>query len=96
MMVITDGTVRPIVNRLADAMGVILANVDKARHGIFFTRNVVGDRMQNIYKDDEIAIDICEDWEYFEVFGLTEDEQRDIEKFYCSLVNSWKDFRKYV
>lgn len=96
MIAITDGTITPIANRLADAMGVILANVDKARHGIFFSRNVGGDSMHNIYAEDGIAIDICEDWEYFEVFGLTVDEQRDIEKFYCALVNSWKNFRKYV
>ena len=96
MMLISDGTITPIVNRLADAMGVVLAYVDKAKHGIFFSRNVVGDPMNNIYEEDGISIDICEKYEYFEVFGLTEDEQRDLEKFYCALVNSWKQFRQYA
>ena len=72
-------------------MGVILAYVDKAECGIFFSRNIAGDPMYNIYDEDGITVDICETYEYFEVFGLTENEQRDLEKFYRVLVSSTRE-----
>lgn len=43
---------------------------------IFFTRNIVGDEMRTIYHEDGILVDICEDWGYLEIFGLTEAEQQ--------------------
>ena len=42
--------------------------------GIFSTRNLVGDPTDSIYSDDELQIDICYYYEYFEVFGLSDDE----------------------
>ena len=48
--------------------------------GIFDCRNIVGDPMETIYDEMGVRIDICRDWEYFEVFGLTNKEFAEIEK----------------
>lgn len=56
--------------------------------GIFDTRNIVGDRMQCIYSEpaDGVVVDICYDYDYIEIFGLTEDEfieaKHNIEELY--------------
>ena len=44
----------------------------------FFTRNIIGDFMVNIYDEDNVQIDYCFDYEYIEVFGLTEKEQEEL------------------
>ena len=53
--------------------------------GLFNTKNVVGDRMINIYKSNDIQLDICCDYGYFEVFGLTENEFKELQIFYVNL-----------
>lgn len=57
----------------------------------FNTRNIVGDLMRNIYDCDGISVDICDDWQYLEIFGLRDEEYEslrdtlDIERIYsCS------------
>ena len=56
-----------------------------AECGIFFTRNLVEDTMTTIYEEEDISIDICYGYEYFEIFGLNEEEQQEIEEYYYSL-----------
>lgn len=41
----------------------------------FFTRNLVGDSMTEIYDYDGITVDLCCYWGYIEVFGLMEKEK---------------------
>lgn len=50
--------------------------------GLFFTRNIVGDHMDTIWSDGNVTIDICESYEYFEVFGLSEKEQCELLAWY--------------
>ena len=50
--------------------------------GIFNTRNIVGDSMEEIFNNDGLKIDICRSWKYFEVFGLSDDEFKELKKFY--------------
>ena len=38
------------------------------------------------YVDDDIKIDVCPGWSYFEVFGLTTEEFRELKNFYESLL----------
>lgn len=40
----------------------------------FNCRNVVGDFMKTLYKDDEIQIDYCPGYQYIEVFGVSDEE----------------------
>lgn len=53
----------------------------------FFSRNISGDEMRNIYSEDGIRIDYCSYWGYIEIFGLTKDEQERLEYYtnYCSM-----------
>ena len=41
---------------------------------LFNSRNLVGDYMLTIYKEEGITIDWCEDWDYIEIFGVDSDE----------------------
>lgn len=68
--------------RLERAKKVIDEYIEYARCGLFFTRNICGDRMDTVYSDKEITIDICCGYNYFEVFGLTEIEQKELQKYY--------------
>lgn len=53
--------------------------------GIFNSRNLVGDCMTTLYREDGLQIDICYGWAYFEVFGLKQDEWLALVKFYEEL-----------
>lgn len=56
--------------------------------GLYFTRNIVRDPMDTIFKEDGITVDVCNYYEYFEVFGLTDDEKDELKKFYECLQRS--------
>ena len=73
------------MTKLEKAKKIIKKNYNNATCGIFDTRNIVGDVMCNIYDDDELQIDICYGWSYFEVFGLSEEEFNKLYNFYESL-----------
>ena len=73
------------MNKLEIAKRVIKENIEDARCGIFDTRNIVGDTMETLYDSDDLTIDICYFWMYFEVFGLTKEEFMILEGYYNSL-----------
>lgn len=73
------------MSKLEKAKEVIKKYYDDATCGIFDSRNIVGDLMDNIYEDEELSIDICYGYAYFEVFGLTDEEFAELENFYESL-----------
>ena len=50
--------------------------------GLYFSRNTVGDPMCTIYEQDDIVVDACYSWDYLEIFGLTDDEQKDMVSWY--------------
>ena len=52
---------------------------------LFNSRNVVGDKMTNIYKSKNMQLDICYEYDYFEVFGLTDEEFKDLQNYYSNL-----------
>jgi hypothetical protein len=66
---------------------VIKNNIEDALYGIFDCRNIVGDPMETIYDEDGIRIDLCRNWGYFEVFGLTNEEFAEVESFYGDLIS---------
>ena len=41
---------------------------------MFDTRNFVGDQMFTIYNEDGFVVDYCYEYEYIEVFGLSDEE----------------------
>lgn len=66
---------------------VIENNIEDALCGIFDCRNVIGDPMETIYDETGVRIEICRKWEYFEVFGLTDEEFSEVESFYEDLIS---------
>ncbi len=70
-----------------------MSNLEKAKEvikeyyyyadcGIFSTRNIVGDPMETIYNDNGLTIDICYEYSYYEVFGLSDEEFKELCKYY--------------
>ena len=41
---------------------------------MFNTRNTVGDEMRTVFCKCGITVDLCDDWGYIEIFGLTDDQ----------------------
>ena len=74
-----------IITKLDKAKKVIKHYYDEARCGIFNTRNLISDPMETLYEGSDIVVDICRPYEYFEVFGLSDEEFSELEKFYNSL-----------
>lgn len=75
---------------------IIEEHLKYAEHGIYFTRNIVGDEMFEIWRNstNTVHIDICYHYGYYEVFGLTEKEKEEIEEFYYQLRNDLHNARK--
>lgn len=59
--------------------------------GIYNTRNIMGDPMTTIYEDNGLTIDICYNYSYFEVFGLSKTDFNELVKFYNTLDSEKKD-----
>lgn len=61
-------------------------NINDADCGLFFTRNWCGDEMENVYYKDGVQIDICYGNFYYEVFGLSKEDQKELKNYYNSLI----------
>ena len=70
------------MKKLDKAKEIIMKEIGNGNCGIFNTRNIVGDSMEEIFNNHGLKIDICRSWKYFEVFGLSDDEFKELEKFY--------------
>lgn len=79
------------MTKLGRAKQIIKPLYDIYDCGIYNTRNIAGDSMSTIYDEDGLLIEGCYQWSYFEVFGLTEDEFIELEKYYNSLENEKED-----
>ena len=73
------------ISRIDKVKNVIKNRYPEADCGLFFTRNWIGDPMSTIWEEDGVTIDICYSYQYFEVFGLTEEEEKELLAFYDSL-----------
>jgi len=72
-------------SKLDIAKKIIEEQYEYYRCGIFNSRNTAGDHMCTIYNENGLVIDVCDDWEYFEVFGLTQKEFNELSDFYDKL-----------
>lgn len=52
----------------------------KKRIQAFDTRNTEGDSMETIYNEDGITVDYCYYYGYIEIFGLKDEEYKELEK----------------
>lgn len=64
---------------------LIKENFKYGDSGLFDTRNIVGDSMNNLFKGEHFALDICYDYFYFEVFGLSYEEFMELAEYYDNL-----------
>ncbi len=74
------------MSNLEKAKEIVKTYYMDARWGIFNSRNIFGDETYTIYKDKGLTIDICYDYSYFEVFGLSNDEFEELAEYYNSLL----------
>lgn len=79
------------MNKLEIAKEVIKRNFEQGECGLFDSRNLIGDPMTTIYNHDGLTIDICYYYEYFEVFGLTKEEFKELCSFYEELKAARRD-----
>ena len=61
---------------------IIKQNIEDYDCGIFDTKNVAGDNMHNIFTGKYFTLDGCHYWSYYELFGTTEEEFKEIEVYY--------------
>lgn len=73
------------MNNLEKAKVLIKENYSVANCGIFDSRNLIGDVMSTIYEGEGLTIDICYDYAYFEVFGLSDADFEELKMYYYSL-----------
>lgn len=73
------------MNKLDMAKRIIRAHFDSGCCGLYDTRNIVGDSMETIYDNEGLRIELCTNWSYFEVFGLSKAEFLELKKFYESI-----------
>lgn len=72
-------------NLLETAKRIVKENYSVANCGIFDSRNLIGDVMTTIYEGDGLTIDICYNYAYFEVFGLSDADFKELVMYYDSL-----------
>lgn len=75
-------------NKLKIAKRIIKELYNLGDCGLYNSRNLVGDCMTNIYDDEELVIDICYYYSYFEVFGLSDSDFDELKQFYETLEDS--------
>lgn len=76
------------MSNLEKAKEIVKENYIYADCGIFNSRNWVGDSMTTIYEGEGLSIDICYYYSYFEIFGLSDDDFEELERYYNSLSKS--------
>lgn len=73
------------MSNLEKAKEIVKAYYRVADCGIFSSRNIFKDKMETIYTDEGLTIDICYDYSYFEIFGLNDADFKKFKKYYYSL-----------
>ena len=73
------------MNKLDIAKKIIKEHYEEADCGLYDSRNILGDPMVTIYEDNNFTIDICYHYAYFEVFGLSNKEFKELSTFYNNL-----------
>ena len=74
------------ISRIDKVKDVLRSKYSDAMCGLFFNKNWAGDHMITIWEENGVTVDICYEYAYFEVFGLTEEEENELLAFYNSLI----------
>ena len=73
------------MNNLELAKSIIKEHYNEGTCGIFNTSSLMNDPMITLYRDNQLTINICFYYEYFEVFGLSKEDFEELVKYYNSL-----------
>ena len=65
---------------------ILKENIEDANCGLFFTRNIVGDSMSNLFTGKFFTVDICRYWSYYEVFGCNNKEALELKDYYKRII----------
>ena len=76
-----------MTERLKKALDYIKANYHSGIQ-VFCSRNTIGDQMERVWSEDDVAIDYCPYYDYLEVLGLTGDEIHAL----CDLLGDFSTF----
>lgn len=74
------------MTKLERAKTIIKDNIEDASLGLFNCGNLAGDEMVCLNNDVDLIVNICYDYEYFEVFGLSDSEFEELEEYYDELI----------
>lgn len=77
------------MNKLRKAKEIIRKNIEHGDYGLLDDENVLGDETLNIYNKNGLIINICYEYSYFEVIGLSDEEFGKLEDYYNNLI--WED-----
>lgn len=75
------------MDRLLVAMSIIESNIDRGYQGLYFTENLLGDTTKTIFKKDYLKVNLCVQYKYFEVFGLSLGDELTLHVFYKKLLD---------
>jgi len=64
---------------------IIKENIKDYRCGIYDTRNIVGDIMFTKFEGKYFTLDCCYNYSYYELFGTTDEEFKEVKKYYNSI-----------
>lgn len=78
------------MSKLEVAKQIIRKYYKDADCGLIRSRNVLDNWLLTLYHKDGLTINICYDYRYFEVFGLSDDEFNELEKYYDCLLSGGK------
>lgn len=59
--------------------------------GMYFIRNIAGDPMKTRYRGMYFTLDVCNYWGYYELFGCTDEEAKEVEEYYKGLEENDND-----
>lgn len=65
-----------------EVKNIISEYIKYADCGIFDSRNIVGDPMSTIFRGKYFEVGLCFYYSYFEVFGTTDKEFKELKKIY--------------
>jgi hypothetical protein len=77
------------MNKLRKAKEIIRKNIECGDCGLFNHHNIIYDPTHNIYDKNGLIINVCYEYSYFEVIGLSDEEFGKLEDYYNNLI--WED-----
>ena len=76
------------VKRIEKIKEFVKDNFKNYNGGLFFTENVLGDRVELLEEIDDVGIYGCDQYSYLEIYDLDDEEENELLKYYNELRNA--------